>query len=193
MADQDHDALADRGRALEEEYFRKRDRELVEKIQLAANRERARREMGEKTGLQDVEMLQELEALGFTPETVELLPLVPVVQVAWAEGHVTGAERALLVKLARSRGIAEDSAADRQLVEWLDTRPDPDVFSRAMRLIRAVLAAQPQEGALNADDLVSYCESVAAASGGILGLKRISGEERAVIESIAAELKTRSD
>src|SRR5688500_15225444 len=105
----DKDAFAERGRSLEEEYFRKKDRELIEKMQHAARDEQARKDLGAKTGLQDPELLKELQSLGFTPETVSLLPLVPVVQVAWAEGGVTSAERAGIIKLARSRGIAEGS------------------------------------------------------------------------------------
>ena len=42
-----------------------------------------------KTGLSDPELLRDLNELGFTPETVTLLPLVPIVQVAWAEGGVS--------------------------------------------------------------------------------------------------------
>lgn len=188
---EDH-PLADRGRSLEEEYFRKRDRELIEKMRQAEAAERSRRELSEKSGLQDPELLQELEELGFTPETVPLLPLVPVVQMAWAEGSVTPAERKMLVDLARSRGIAEGSAADRQLAQWIAHRPDASVFARAGRLIRAMLDAQaPGEGALTADDLVKYCESIAAASGGVLGIGRISAQERTLLADIAAELKTR--
>jgi hypothetical protein len=40
-------------------------------------------------------------------------------------------------------------------------------------------------------DLVEYCEKVAAASGGIFGLGRVSGEERALLASIADDLKGR--
>ena len=107
----------------------------------AATATEARAEMGEKTGLTDPDMLQELEALGFTPETVVLLPLVLVVQMSWAEGGVTPAERYLIVKLARARGIEEGGAADRQLSDWLDRRPGGHVFTHATRLIRAMLAA----------------------------------------------------
>lgn len=42
--------------------------------------------MGQRTGLTDPELLQALETVGFTPETVVLLPLMPDVQMAWAEG-----------------------------------------------------------------------------------------------------------
>jgi hypothetical protein len=44
---------------------------------------------------------------------------------------------------------------------------------------------------MSADDLVKYCESIAAASGGILGINRISAEERALLSSIAAQLGSR--
>jgi hypothetical protein len=182
--------LADRGRSLEEEYFRKKERELIEKLRRAAAVEETRRDLSRKTGLQDPEMLQELEALGFTPDTVSLLPLVPVLQVAWAEGGVTDAERKLVIQLARSRGITEGSVADRKLAEWLTRRPDSQVFARAMRLVRATLAASGQEhGMPSADDLVKYCESIAAASGGLFGINRISTEERTLLAKIAADLK----
>jgi hypothetical protein len=183
------DAIRERGRSLEDDYFRKKDRELVEKMRRAAAAEETRKDLSSKTGLHDPELLQELQALGFTPETVSLLPLVPVVQMAWAEGGVTDAERTLLIQLARSRGIMEGGVADRMLAEWLDRRPSPQVFDRAMRLVRAMLAAPPDERALSADELVKYCENIASASGGIFGINKISAEERALLARIAGELK----
>jgi hypothetical protein len=47
------------------------------------------------------------------------------------------------------------------------------------------------QSGLSADDLVKYCESIAAASGGILGIKKISAEERALLASIAGSLRGR--
>lgn len=188
----DSDRASDRGRASEDEYFRKKDRELVEKMRKAGAAEEARREMGTKTGLEDPALLQELQDLGFTPETVSLLPLIPVLQVAWAEQGVTAAERDLIAKLARARGIAEGSAADRQLSAWMTSRPDAAVFTRAGRLIRAMLASGSEQAReLTADDLVQYCEKIAAASGGMLGIGRISAEERTLLANIAADLKGR--
>jgi len=186
-----NDIFAERGRSLEEDYFRKKDRELVDKMRQAAADAALRAELGARTGLTDPQLLEELQALGFTPDTVALLPLVPVVQVAWAEGGVTPAERSLIVKLARARGIAEASAADLQLDDWLHRRPSEDVFARATRLISAMLAVPgPQQ--LNADDLVKHCESIATASGGIFGLNKVSPDERQLLASIAQQLKARS-
>ena len=182
--------LADRGRALEEDYFRKKDRELIEKMRAADAAAKARKDLGASTGLSDPALLDELQALGFTPETVPLLPLIPLVRVAWAEGGVSAQERKMIVDLARARGITAGSGADRQLADWLDRQPSEAVFTRAMRLISAVLSGQSANTAsLSAEDLVKYCEEIAAASGGLLGIGKVSSEERKLLASIAAELK----
>jgi hypothetical protein len=189
----EHDSLHERGRALEEEYFRKKDRELVEKMQRAAREEELRRDLSARTGLQDPALLQELQSLGFTPETVSLLPLVPVVQMAWVDGDVSDAERSAIMRIARARGIAEGSAAFHQLTAWLADRPAPGVFESATTLIRAMVDAPAQDAPTIAlDDLVAYCETIAAASGGLLGIKRISSEERALLSSLAGDLKKRA-
>jgi hypothetical protein len=179
-------------RSREDEYFWKKDQELIAKMKRAAEADSARREMGARAGLNDPELVKELEELGFTADTVSLLPLVPLVQTAWAEGGVSAAERQLIVKLARARGVGEGSAADRQLAGWLTTAPSEQVFARASRLIRAMLASpSTASSSLSADELVKYCESIAAASGGIFGLNKVSGEERAVLAQIAGDLTGR--
>jgi hypothetical protein len=187
----DKDIFVDRERALEDEYFRRKDRELIEKMRKAAAADVARAEMGKRTGLADPELLQELEALGFTPDTVILLPLVPIVQVAWAEGGVSAAEHDLIVKLARARGVTEGSAADAQLTQWLDRRPSDRVFLDATRLIRAMLDAPGHPGInVTADDLVKQAEAIASASGGMLGIiGRVSAEERQILKTLAARLQ----
>jgi DNA-binding phage protein len=143
----DKDMIRERGRSLEEDYFRKKDRELIAKMKQASAAEQNRQELAKKTGLDNPELLQELKELGFTPETVSLLPLVPVLRMAWAEGGITSAERDLLVRLARSRGVAEGSEADRQLNAWMTRQPDESVFSRAGRLIRAMLDSRAASSA----------------------------------------------
>jgi hypothetical protein len=146
--------------------------------------------MGARTGL-DPAMVAELQALGFTPETLPLLPLMPLLQVAWAEGGVTPAERAQIVSLARSRGVAEGSAADRQLSAWLADRPAESTFAQATRLIRAMLDSSSGAVGLTADELVRYCESIAEASGGFFGINRVGSDEKQILASLAEALKKR--
>lgn len=187
-----HEVFGERGRALEADYFRKKERELVEKMRQAAAADQARQDISRKTGLNDPALVRELQDLGFTPDTIGLLPLVPLVQVAWAEGGITPAERDLIVRLARSRGIAPGSAADNQLTQWMTTRPADALFARAGGLIRAMLdSGSEQTGDLSVHDLVKHCEAIAAASGGVLGIGRMSAEERALVAKIAEDLKAR--
>ena len=185
----DPNPLAERGRSLEEDYFRRRDRELIERMRAAAAADAARKELGSVTGLNDADV-DELRTLGFTPDTIGLLPLVPLLQVAWAEGGVSAEERALIVQLARSRGIGEGSAADAQLTRWMSDAPPASVFAGATRLVNAMLDGPGSaSGGLTREDLVAYCEKVAAASGGFLGMKKVSAEERALLTTISQGLK----
>jgi hypothetical protein len=188
----EHDAFHNRERGLEEEYFRKKNRELMEKMRREKADEQAWQALQASTGVTDPEVIRELQALGFTPDTVKLLPLVPVIRVAWAEGGITAVERRAIVKLARARGIDEGSAADQQLTDWLAKCPPEDVFTRAIRLIAAILdsPAQTQVG-VTADDIIKECETIASASGGIFGIRSISIDERELLASIQSALKQR--
>lgn len=187
MADE---PLSSRKRAQEEDYFQKRDRELIEKARRQARVEQQLRELGERVGVTDPEISRELAELGFTPDTVKLLPLVPVLEMAWAEGGVTADERKMVVDVARARGVEDGSAADRQLGEWLDRRPDESVFRRAGRLINALFASDARM-TITPDDIIKYCEAIADASGGLFGIRRVSSDERATLDRIAREIRNR--
>ena len=185
----DKDAFAERGRTLEEDYFRRREQEVIEKMRRGAAAEAQRRQLGEKAGVADAGVLQDLQELGYTPETVMLLHLVPLIQTAWAEGSVSNQERDLIVQAARSRGIDAGSAADRQLTLWLTERPSDELFDKTLRAIRAILESRsPEERAASERDLLSLCTAIASASGGIFGLHAVSDDERQILARISQVL-----
>jgi hypothetical protein len=184
------DRFADRGRALEDEYFRKREQELIEKLRSRAAAEAERHRLGEQAGVADEEILQDLQDLGYTPETVMLLHLVPLVQMAWADGGVSDRERALIVEAARARGVEAGSPADSKLAEWLRSRPSEQLFERTLRAIRAFLEARPAvEREASRSELLSYSTAIASASGGVLGFGAVSAEERALLARLSSELE----
>lgn len=188
----ERDAWADRGRALEEEYFRKHEQELIEKLRRRAAAETTRQQLGEQAGVADEEILQDLENLGYTPETVSLLHLVPLVHLAWAEGGVSDRERELIVQAARARGIEAGTPADAQLTEWLTARPSEPMFERNLRAIRAILESRPEtEREASRSDLLSTATAIAEASGGLLGFRAVSPEERALLSRISQELESK--
>jgi hypothetical protein len=184
------DAFADRARGLEEEYFRKREAELIEKLRARTAAESELQQLGEQAGVADAEILQDLRELGYTPETVMLLHLVPLIQMAWADKGVSERERTLIVDAARARGVAAGSPADQQLTEWLTTRPSEQLFDRTLRAIRAFLAARPEaEREASRRELLSYSMAIASASGGVLGMGSVNAEERALLARLSSELE----
>jgi hypothetical protein len=186
----DRDAFAERGRSLEEEYFHRKELEVIDKMRVRAAAEEQRRRLGEKAGVADEEVLKDLQDLGYTPETVTLLHLVPLIQTAWAEGGVSEKERELIVKAARSRGITEGTPSDQQLNMWLSKRPSDELFEKTLRAIRTILQAQPAEAREASEkDLLSLATAIAAASGGIVGFRAVSDEERQILAHISDELK----
>ena len=186
----ERDIFVEREHWLEEEYFRKKNQELVEKLRERQARETDRQRMSEITGVSDQEALEALQDLGFTADTVQLLHIVPLVEVAWAEGGVADRERELIVKVARSRGVEPGSLADVKLSHWLEEKPSDRFFQNTLRAIRVVLELLPEDQrAAGRKDLISYCSQIAeVVEGGILGRGRITDEERMLIAHIATEI-----
>jgi hypothetical protein len=185
----ERDAFADRARGLEEEYARKRDAELIAKLRLRAATEAEQERLGAQVGTADEEILQELRDLGYTPDTVSLLQLVPLIETAWSGGRVTEPEHAVVVQAARTRGVETGSPADQQLLKWLSSRPSDRFFERTLRALRAVLESRPEaERETGVRDLLALCTSVAQASGGVFGIGAISADERKVLARITSAL-----
>lgn len=78
---------------------------------------------------------------GLTPETVYLLPLVPLLEVMWADGVTQPAEISIfydcltrhLAELANEAGgeeVVSIEAAEQFAHDWLRVRPDPEHLRR---------------------------------------------------------------
>ena len=74
-----------------------------------------------------------------------------------------------------------------QRVVFAPTMPNP--FTQATRLIAAMLDSAPDVLGLSPDDLVKYCESIAQASGGVLGFGAVASDEKDILKSLASALK----
>jgi hypothetical protein len=188
------DAFTQRKAGLEEDYFRKKEQELIEQIRHRNAKQKERQELAEAVGVVDEEILATLEELGYTRETVKLLHLVPLAQVAWASGSVTPREREMVLRLSEWRGVEKDSAAWDQLNNWLDERPSAEFFLKTLRIIRHLLDVQPEkERVAGRTDLISFCIRIANASGGFLGVgSKVSAEEQMALDKIVEELTNKN-
>jgi hypothetical protein len=185
----ERDRFADQRRQ-EEEYFRRKEQELIEKMRHRSAMEAKRQELYQAVGVADPKILEDLQELGYTRETVGLLHLLPLVRIAWAEGKITKSERELIFEAARARGVLPGSPGFEKLAEWLNRRPTEEFFDKTMRVIRAILMVLPEEELESSKrDLLSYSTRVAEASGGILGMGKVDRKERALLEEIAKTLE----
>ena len=175
----------ERRRTQEEEYFRRTELSLLERMRQRAAREAERQGIRAAAGVGDDGVAHALQALGYGPDTAPLAYLLPLVQVAWVDGRLTARERSYIEAAARARRIEPGSAADRQLLQWLDSPPADEFFRGTLRVLRRLLDAR---SAARRDLLIS-CYWIAAASRGLLGLgRRVSAPERSLLETIEAEL-----
>lgn len=180
-----HSSFDERRKALENAFFHKRDSDLLQQLRERMQRLEHKTKLAEVTGIQEEGLLERLIDSGITPESLEALMLVPLVEVAWASGTVHSKQREAVMKAAQQSGVAPNSAAHRLLVGWLATRPGPEllstwkdyVHSQSRRMGRAALEAMR-------DDIMDRALFVAEATGGILGFHKMAREERAKLEQL---------
>lgn len=186
------DPWADRRRTNEEEYFRARDKELIEQARARAEDQAELQRLSGAAGTSDEDTLRDLQQLGYTAETVVLLYAVPLVDVAWADGQVSDAERDAVIAAARNRGVEPGSRADRQVAQWLASPPSSTLSDGTLHALGAVLATRPPDARDTAvRDLLASCTTVAEASGGILGFRTVSDQEQRVLDRIRRAMERR--
>ncbi|MFW5968147.1 MAG: hypothetical protein ACOCV2_11545 [Persicimonas sp.] len=171
----------------EDKYFKKRDAQKLadarRERQLEAVKEQERE--GVREALQSSEKVaEEALNLGFDSETARVLPLVPVIQMAWADGSVSSAEDEQVRQLADRFGIRDNSPADEFLTLLLEERPSDLFFERVNRVIAHLVEENPDYW--SEKSVVSLARDVAEASGGFFGLTDpINSDERDLLEDFA--------
>lgn len=143
--------------------------------------------------MDDIELKSALHSLGVDEESISAVALLPLVEVAWADGRVQPQERASILEHARERGLV--SAEGQRLIEtWLRYRPS-DAYLRRGREVLLALASRgddPRFTQATLKDIVDLCGRVAGAAGGLFG--RFSGfdpREQEIVSEIAESFSRR--
>ena len=182
------DLFDDRRKAHEASYFSKRDEELRARMKARAERQERRRALAAATGIDDDWVLEALLARGIDERSVEGFALLPLAEIAWADGRIDDGERAAALEAAHRCGIGADGRA--LLEAWLAQPPDDSLCEvwRAFVSARAMALEAPQRDAWRRE-LLDQARAVARASGGMLGLgSRVSAAEEAALRGIEAAL-----
>lgn len=181
------EAFYHRARTLEDRFFAQRDVELLEKLRQRRYEEVTVEELGHASGITDKALLANLAKLKITPQTLAALSVVPLIDVAWADGSIAPEEREAVLKAAVESGMPKDGPGYRQLETWLTTRPDErllDVWADYVATLSKHL--DPKDYHHVRDNLLARAKNVAQAAGGYLGYGSISPSEHKVLDKLAA-------
>ncbi len=173
----------------EEKYFEAKEAEWRDDVRREKRLEAIQRK--EKEGIADAlhtseEVAEEALELGFDRDTARVLPLVPLIQMAWADDNVSSAESRTVRELAKRFGLEPESEAFEFLRLMLSERPSELFFERVNRVVRHLISEDSDSW--SRDSLVELVEEVAKASGGFFGLTSpINAEERELLQEFAEE------
>src|SRR6185436_4385506 len=91
--------------------------------------QQSREELRKASGMTDDAVLDQLVALGLRSNTIAALSLVPLIQVAWADGAIQDNERTAILQGAHGKGLEEGSDGYELLQRWLERQPGDELFT----------------------------------------------------------------
>lgn len=172
------ESLEERGRALENQFYEKENKEKLAALKGKMDAQRSREDLRKASGMTDDAVLDRLVELGLRANTIAALSLVPLIDVAWADGEIQDNERTAILQGAHGKGLEQGTDGYELLQTWLKSRPDPALFEAWESYIKA-LASQlnDEQNRLLKNQIVGFAKMVAAAAGGFLGIGKVSSAE----------------
>jgi hypothetical protein len=177
--------LDERRRALEEAFFLKRERELVEKLRAEEQKKSAKEALAAAAGVHDERLLDKLVERGVSQDALSAFSLTPLVAVAWADREIHEKERDAVLRAAEKGGVLPGTPAHALLGSWLEHRPGPELLDAWCNYVRA-----PRPHLSAADratlkrEVLDHARAVAEATGGFLGIGQVSRSEKEILERI---------
>jgi hypothetical protein len=183
--------LGDRGKSLEDEFFRKENERVTARLREMKQRTTSREALAKVIGITNEAIIDRLIELGIRPEIVSALAIVPLVEVAWADGSLDAKERQAVLERAEKSGIAPGTADHDLLRSWLEKKPEPRLLAAWTEMVRGLSERMPpQELASLKAGLMERAKAVARASGGFLGVGAVSAAEQDAIDRLEAAFRS---
>jgi len=177
--------LGDKIRTLEDEFFRKEDQRFIQLRRDLQEKAVSREALAKVSGIKNEAILDKLLQLGIRAEVLAALALVPLVEVAWADGSLDDRERREILARAEKSGVAPGSPGHALLQSWLERKPEPKLLTAWIQMVAGLSEHMTPEQvqALRAG-LVERARAIASASGGLLGVGKISAAEADMIQQL---------
>ena len=169
---------------LEDLFFAKRDALLLKKKKEDLSIEEKRKSLQDHTSF-SAKTIEELVILGIDYKALKVVSLIPLIQVAWADGYMDKKEAEAILRAAHSEGIEDDSAEFVLLEHWLNETPAPELFQAWKDFTKDSIKDLPNvDVQILKTQVLNIARKVAESAGGFLGFASISDVEKNVIEEI---------
>jgi hypothetical protein len=175
-------------RKLEDAFFSKEDTRLIEQLALMEKMKESKESLRSVSGIKNDAVLEKLVSLDVRPETLVSLGLVPLIEIAWADGAIDAKEREAMLKAVVDAGFDKGSINYTLIENWMTRRPPKEMQSAWVHYIQGLCGSLSEEEKKNfCKKIVDRATEIAEASGGFLGLgKKISKAEQKVIDTLRA-------
>ena len=167
-------------------FFRTADHVLIEKRRQLEKTERSLATAAQVSGISSEAVLRKLIEMNVQLDVLATLSIIPLIEVAWADGKVDERERDAVLKGAESFGLFKDQIGFSLLEQWLGHRPPVGLLESWIYYMRGLcpLLSGAEREMLKAD-LIQRARAVAEATGGLIGKgSKISLREHDVLAKL---------
>ena len=170
---------------LEDAFFFEQDRTLINRQTDLHKMAESKESLGTVSGITNDAILERLVNLNIRPETLAALALLPLIEVVWADGEVDDTERVMVLAHATSQGIVLGSSEYGVLERWLAHRPEASLLSAWQHYVHGLCEclSRSDRDTLK-EELMLNARKAAEASGGFLGMGKISSMEEQVLAKL---------
>mgnify|MGYP001556274095 FL=1 len=177
--------LTAKAKALEDSFFAKENERVLQELRAVKAREGKKKEFREYLNIDNDEILEALVELAVEPETLVAFTLVPLVEVAWADGEIQAKERDAILKAAIENGVEDGSPTCTLLRNWLKVKPDPHLLETWKGYIEELNSSLSERSRAHMkSSVLGRARAIAEAAGGFLGVASISSAEKKMLEEL---------
>lgn len=171
--------------SLENAFFLKQNQDLLKKLRELKMLQESKEALRIASGIQNDHLLERLIELKITPHSLAALTVIPLIETAWADGNVDSKEKKKILEAIEKHGIKK-STIEHDLVElWLSHRPDEKLFVAWEEMVKEICSnMNKDELEVFHSSLMDDTQAVAQASGGFLGIAKISSNEQHVLDRL---------
>ena len=183
------DIFRQRGMYLEEEYYRKKEFELLEKLKAVFQKKVDKESISKATGITNEVVLDRLVAMQLNGELMGAFQLYPLVEIAWADGDLSADEARSVLAAGEKQGLRPGTRAYRMLEDRLHKGPDPEarkIWFLYAEELKKVLSRDELDRVRH--DLLERARGIVAATGHLERLLIDVGGERKVLKKVEEAL-----